>query len=400
LRKSEHIVMPRDLLAVLRTLLLLPVFLLAALPAPGADALAAGKEPAPAGDAQPPLRRLLYVAVPGIRNYLEYGGHGILVYDIDDGYKLLRRIPTGGVDKAGKPLNVKGICANAATGRLYFSTPQSLVCHDLATDKLLWEKKYDKGCDRMSMTPDGKVMYLPSFEGPHWNAVDAMSGEVIAKVVTDSGAHNTVVGLDGRFAYMGGLKSPFLFVADAKRHEVVKKVGPLGGSVRPFTVNGRQSVAFVCVNGLLGFEVADLNTGKLLHRIPVEGYKEGKIKRHGCPSHGIALTPDEREVWVADAANQRVHVFDAKVTPPKQLESVALRDQPGWITFSIDGKYAWPSTGEVIDVKTRKIVATLKDEKGGEVHSEKLLEIDFRGTVPVRAGDQFGVGQVTESASQ
>ena len=27
-------------------------------------------------------RRLLYVAVPGIRNYLERGGHGVLVFDI------------------------------------------------------------------------------------------------------------------------------------------------------------------------------------------------------------------------------------------------------------------------------------------------------------------------------
>ena len=39
-------------------------------------------------------KRYLYVAVPGIRNYLEYGGHGILVYDIDDNYRLVKRIPT------------------------------------------------------------------------------------------------------------------------------------------------------------------------------------------------------------------------------------------------------------------------------------------------------------------
>jgi hypothetical protein len=132
----------------------------------------------------------------------------------------------------------------------------------------------------------------------------------------------------------------------------------------------------------------------------VEGFKRGPIKRHGCPSHGIALTPDEKEIWVSDATNQRVHVFDARVMPPKQLQSIALRDEPGWVTFSIDGRYAWPSTGEVIDVKTKRIVTALKDEKGGPVQSEKLVEIDFRGKVPVRAGDQFGIGQVTESASQ
>ncbi|MDB5306792.1 MAG: hypothetical protein JWO38_994 [Gemmataceae bacterium] len=117
------------------------------------------------------------------------------------------------------------------------------------------------------------------------------------------------------------------------------------------------------------------------------------MKRHGCPSHGIGLTPDETELWVVDAHNQRVHVFDATVMPPKYVKSVKLREQPGWVTFSIDGKYAYPSTGEVIDTATKKIVATLADENGKEVHSEKLVEIHFRDGVPVAAGDQFGVGR-------
>jgi hypothetical protein len=39
-------------------------------------------------------QHLLYVASPGIRNYVEYGGVGILVFDIDNGYKFVRRIPT------------------------------------------------------------------------------------------------------------------------------------------------------------------------------------------------------------------------------------------------------------------------------------------------------------------
>jgi hypothetical protein len=77
------------------------------------------------------------------------------------------------------------------------------------------------------------------------------------------------------------------------------------------------------------------------------------------------------------------------------MESIKLRDQPGWITFSIDGQYAYPSTGDVIETRSRKIVASLKDEMGRDVQSEKLVEIDFQGADPVRAGDQFGVGGVT-----
>jgi len=243
----------------------------------------------------------------------------------------------------------------------------------------------------MALSPDGKTMYLPSLEKDHWHVIDALSGDVIAKVVPKSGAHNTLYSLDGKHAYLAGLKSPLLTIAETATHTVTSTVGPFSASVRPFTVS--RKYCFVNVNDCLGFEIGDLTTGKKLYRVEVQGVEKGTVKRHGCPSHGIALTPDEKELWVCDAANSRLHVFDATVMPPKQVASLAVREQPGWITFSIDGKFAYPSTGDVIDTATRKIVTTLTDEKGAEVHSEKLLEIDFRGIEPIRAGNQFGVGQ-------
>src|ERR1700761_9443518 len=99
-------------------------FLLASLLIPGTSGLAQ----AAAQDQPARLKRFLYVAVPGIRNYLEYGGHGLLVFDIDRGHAFVKRIPTAGLAPQGKPDNVKGICASAATGRLYISTIHSLTC--------------------------------------------------------------------------------------------------------------------------------------------------------------------------------------------------------------------------------------------------------------------------------
>ena len=345
-------------------------------------------------DDAPADRRFLYVATPGVRNLLEYGGHGLLVFDIDAGHKFVKRIPTSGVDDKGVPINVKGICASAQTGRVYISTIKTLQCLDLVSEKLLWERTYEGGCDRMSISPDGKIVYQPSFEKDHWNVVDAASGDVLKTVVPKSKAHNTVYGRDGKWCYLAGLGSPLLTVADTSTHSIARTIGPFSGAIRPFTVNGRQTLAFCCVNDLLGFEVGDLTTGKLTHRITVNGFERGPVKRHGCPSHGIGQTPDEREVWVCDAFNKRMHIFDTTVMPPKQVASIEVRDEPGWITFSIDGKLAWPSSGEVIDVATRKIIATLEDETGRHVGSEKLLEIDFRAGKPVRSGDQFGVGAV------
>ena len=108
-------------------------------------------------------RHFLYVAAPGIRNLLEFGGAGVLVFDIDHNHAFVRRIPTP-ASRVEKPENVKGVCACAATKRLYFSTLTRLYCVDLVSDKTLWEKALPDGCDRMSMTPDGKVLYVPTLE--------------------------------------------------------------------------------------------------------------------------------------------------------------------------------------------------------------------------------------------
>jgi DNA-binding beta-propeller fold protein YncE len=227
--------------------------------------------------------------------------------------------------------------------------------------------------------------------------VDAETGNVITQIVTNSGAHNTLYGPDGSKVYLAGLRTNTLGVADTRSHTVVKQVGPFSNAIRPFTINGAQTLCYVNVNGLLGFEVGDLQAGTRLHRVEVEGFSQGPVKRHGCPSHGVGLSPDEKEVWLCDAFNQRLHIFDNTVMPPKQKESIEVRDQPGWITFSMDGKYAYPSTGEVIDVKTKKIVATLKDENGNPVSSEKVVEIHMDGKKAVKAGDQFGIGRVTKA---
>ena len=182
-------------------------------------------------------------------------------------------------------------------------------------------------------------------------------------------------------------------MADAHDHRVIKQVGPFSAPVRPFTIDADQRLCYVNVNDLLGFEIGDIGSGKMLHRIEVQGFSTGPVKRHGCPSHGIGLTPDESEVWLCDAFNQRLHIFDNTVMPPAQLTSIELRDQPGWITFSMDGKYAYPSTGEVIEVKSRKIVGSLRDETGNAVQSEKMVEIHIDGKKAVSAGDQFGIGR-------
>lgn len=341
------------------------------------------------------VKRYLYVAVPGIRDYLGYGGHGLLVFDMDDGHRFVKRIETQGFKSDGTPSNVKGIAVSESLNSIYISTLGSLQRIDLTTEEVIWEKEYEGGADRMSISPDGQTMYLPALEKDFWNVVDCETGDVITQIKVVKRSHNTLYGPSGEHVYMADIASPYLHVADTETHSVEKMIGPFGDGIRPFTINSEETLAFVNVDGLLGFEVGDLKTGEKIARVGVEGWDPGPVRRHGNPSHGIGLTPDEKEVWVSDGHNMRLHVFSTD-EPFQQLTTIPLQDMPGWITFSMDGKYAYPSSGEVIDVKTREILFTLKDEFYNSVGSEKMVEIHMQDDEVVRAGDQFGIGRAAE----
>jgi hypothetical protein len=63
-----------------------------------------------------------------------------------------------------------------------------------------------------------------------------------------------------------------------------------------------------------------------------------------------------------------------------------------WITMGIGGQYAYLSSGDVVEVKTKKIVAQMKDEYGKPMHSEKYLEMAFSNGKLLRTVSQFGEG--------
>jgi DNA-binding beta-propeller fold protein YncE len=344
-------------------------------------------------------RDLLYAAVPGRTNDIGFGGIGILVFDAARNFRFVKRIQTWDYTAVEQPENVKGVAVSASLGMIYISTIKRLAAWDLLTEKKVWEQTYDGNCcDRMAISPDGKTMYVPTFEGPYWYVVDAKTGNLIKTVQTPQslGAHNTIWSPDGSKVFMAGLQSNVMSIADPKTHTVVQTVGPFANRVRPFTVNGAGTLIYANVNDLLGFQIGDVKTGKVIHTVQVQGYgwARERLAGHGCPSHGVALSPDEKEVWVVDAANSSVHVFDNTVMPPKQIKSIKVRDQPFWLTWSINGKWVYAASGDIIDAQSKQVIASLKDEMGRDVEGEKVVEVLYENGKLLKTVDQFGVGQV------
>src|SRR5258708_9986465 len=108
-------------------------------------------------------------------------------------------------------------------------------------------------------------------------------------------------------------------VSDTASHEVVKSVGPFSASLCPFTLNAKGTLAFANVDGLVGFEVGDLQTGLVLDRVAAEGYDKDAAAKYECPSPGIAFPPDQRELWIADAVRNRLQMVAACAFPPDML---------------------------------------------------------------------------------
>ena len=327
---------------------------------------------------------------------------GISVYDIDHGHSLLRKIA---IPDTG---DYKGIAASPGLNKLYVTSykQDDLVCLDLQTDAVLWRKKLGKYADSMMLTPDGKTMYLPFRDEIFWKVLNAADGSEMATINTERGKqyevdpianigpHNTWINPNGKRAYLEVLTVPYLYIADTHTNEVLGKVGPFSKGLRPFAVTEDDKYVFANVDGLLGFEVAEAKPGgKMLYRVEAHTPKERLAqvpkppahKPHSTPSHGINLRPDQKEVWIVDGVYGYVYVYDVTSMPPKQTASIAIfRDpkeqpHPGWLTFSIDGRYAYPDGGAVIDTATKKVAAWIPT-------SEKLIEIDFQDGKALKAG--------------
>jgi len=349
--------------------------------------LSSGAAVGAAGQQPPREQRLLYVALPDSDADADRSIR-ILVFDIANSHRFVRRIPLWPAARADEAETVRGIAAHAPSRRVYVSTTKRLAAIDLETDRIVWEKDYDGHCcERMAISPDGETIYAPAFGSPRWLVVRATTGEQRASIGVTGWPRATIYARDGRYVFLGAWDSPVLSVADTARHAVVRTVGPFGGSVCPFAVNGKNTLAFANVDGLVGFEVGDLQTGLILDRVAVDGYDKAAAAPYECPSHGIAFTPGERELWVADGVRNRLHVFDSVVYPPAQVAAIELSAQPRAITFSVDGRFAYTSTGEVVDAAIKKISGRLEDTRHATVSSEHLVEIDFLDGRPIRSGD-------------
>ena len=89
----------------------------------------------------------------------------ISVYDIDRGHRLVKTIST-----VSNVADVRGVAVSTATGKLYVSyRTQSgvgmIYCLSVYQDRVLWNRAIKPDVDRLSIHPNGRLLYVPTWEG-------------------------------------------------------------------------------------------------------------------------------------------------------------------------------------------------------------------------------------------
>src|ERR1043166_1316884 len=232
----------------------------------------------------------------------------ISVYDIDRGHALVKVIRTvADVD------DVKGVAASAVTGRLYVAYRNRagvgmIYCLDVHTDQVLWNKAIEPGVDRLSINPDGRLLYVPTWEGgaaDFINVLDAENGAVVRRVHFSNRSHDTLFPLSGPIFQETKAEDGsgrYLYLIDPASCDT-PRAGPYAEIPGPYAVDGTSRYVVNNVTGLWGMQVADLTTGKII-TATVPDHPRGQ------PGllHGIGFRPDEREVWHSSSAGD-AHVF-------------------------------------------------------------------------------------------
>ncbi|MBA2395544.1 MAG: hypothetical protein H0V70_22665 [Ktedonobacteraceae bacterium] len=343
--------------------------------------------------------------------------HTLDVYDMDNNFQLVQQIPFPGTDGG------RGIIADPASGSLYLSYhgdggihgTGSLLKYDLINNKIVWTQNYSVGIDSGALSPDGKTIYMPNGEAAYdgtWSVINTSDGTRRGTIFTINGdaAHNTIVGYTGKHVYLGGLNNSTFFTADPTTNKVTSSITKMAGGVRPFTINGSESLVFTTHTGLLGFQVSDLNSSKILYTVPVSGFT---APAGSTSAHGITISPDEKELYLIDTPNSYVHVFNISglpATAPTQVANIKL-SQPmtgseipclydctkeGWLLHIGDGRYVVVGdSGDIIDTTTRTVAYHLDSVN----NTRKFLEVDWQNGHPIFTTTRQGMGYVGVPAS-
>jgi DNA-binding beta-propeller fold protein YncE len=308
-------------------------------------------------------------------------GNDIHIYNLDS-FQLVSRLEVGA--------NPHGIAVSGDRRTIYVSLERygqphgELLWIDAATRVI--EKRIETCAEpqNIALTPAGTRLYVACMNG-RYRVVDTGSGATVREIKTGGRPHNVVPSADGRYMYLAPLGDPHgVSVVDVRAGHRPAGFIAFGGQVRPLALSRDGRLLFQQVDGVNGFKVADTQRRAVLTTVvhqsgpgwlqPVELLVNKVARRLGFKPplrpthcHGIAVRPDQQEIWASCGHNLNIHRLDRE--DYAEIAHVRLAGTGYWINFSADSRLAAVALTDrnqvaVVDARDKHIIRLLATGNG------------------------------------
>jgi YVTN family beta-propeller protein len=274
-----------------------------------------------------------------------------------------------------EPLDVPNVRQVGETGELIAINP--------STEEILWRIKLDGMPHHMTVSKDGRLIFVPYYDSWWVAVVDVAERKVIKKIFTGNGGHCTELSADGKRLYVGSMMNDLIWVIDTESLQVVRRI-PFSDAVRPFDFTSDEKTMYVQLSRYHGFVVVDLPSGKIARKVDLPALPEGTRLPEFYPhtyNHGIKLTPDEKLLF----ANASVGNYVAVYSHPdlRLIKTIPVGTDPNYVIFSRDGKHAYVSNRGSNDLSVIS-VSELKEIKRIKLGSypQRMVIIDVPNRSP------------------
>jgi YVTN family beta-propeller protein len=223
--------------------------------------------------------------------------------------------------------------------------------------------------NNLAVGRDGRRVYVGIIQAPGGvDVIDTASLQRVKTLPTRGTIHNAYVTPDGKFVVAGSIAGKTINVFDAAT-EAPAWTLELDLGIRPMTFStnpdGSTKWLFAQLTGFNGFAVVDFATHKEINRLKNPDLPPGRstVPEGADPSHGMAVTADQKTLVVCSRLNNALYSFslpDLKVIGTTFLGGKGA----AWVTLTPDGKKAYVANAvtddvSVVDVATMKEVALI-----------------------------------------
>lgn len=274
---------------------------------------------------------------------------------------------------------VHGVCA-PANGRVVFVTIEStrtLKILDTATNEVigtipLAARSSGAKPNECASTPDGRYVAVPmrvyGAQQPVLGDLDVinMDQRRIVKVIPMRFPHNCFAAESNEVLYCETRTDGQIFRLNLKTMSFDEKF-PIGPDPRPFAIASKARKIYSALGGFLGFAVLDMDNNEV-RRVALPGTgTEAPVCQPlepNTPTHGVALTPDGKELWVTSMVDGTVTVYytaTGTFSKPIHLGGAC----PNWISVTPNGEYVAVSNSDrntvsIVDAKSQTVIADIK----------------------------------------